>query len=74
MAQMNGVTQQNASAAEELSATAEEMKGQAENLKELMAQFTVAGSGVVVARPVKAGRASKNKPIAADLTKDFERF
>jgi methyl-accepting chemotaxis protein len=43
MGQLSQITQQNASASEELAATAEEMSGQAGNLKELMAFFTVAG-------------------------------
>ena len=43
MSQLSQITQQNASASEELAATAEEMSGQAINLKELMAFFTLAG-------------------------------
>ncbi|MDD5249758.1 MAG: methyl-accepting chemotaxis protein [Rhodocyclaceae bacterium] len=43
MVQLNTITQQNASASEELAATAEEMSGQAGNLQQLMAFFTIAG-------------------------------
>ncbi|UOA09799.1 methyl-accepting chemotaxis protein [Methylobacter sp. S3L5C] len=45
MDQLNKITQQNASASEELAATSEEMSGQAMQLQELMAFFTVADSG-----------------------------
>ncbi|HEX8964014.1 MAG TPA: methyl-accepting chemotaxis protein [Rhodocyclaceae bacterium] len=41
MGQLNTITQQNASASEELAATAEEMSGQAANLQQLMAFFTI---------------------------------
>ena len=43
MAQMNKVTQQNASSSEELAATAEEMSGQSATLQDLMSFFTVPG-------------------------------
>ncbi len=43
MSQLNQITQQNASASEELAATSEEMSGQAIQLQELMAFFTVSG-------------------------------
>jgi methyl-accepting chemotaxis protein len=43
MAQLNQITQQNATSSEELAATAEEMSGQASNLQELMGFFTIAG-------------------------------
>ncbi|MBS0544981.1 MAG: hypothetical protein JSR40_14730, partial [Proteobacteria bacterium] len=46
---LNKATQQNASASEELAATAEELGGQAGQLQELMGFFTVAG-GVDAAR------------------------
>ena len=42
MEQLNKITQQNASSSEELAATSEEMSGQAMELQELMAFFTVA--------------------------------
>jgi methyl-accepting chemotaxis protein len=41
MAQVDQVTQQNASASEELAATAEELRQQAENLERLLAFFKV---------------------------------
>jgi len=41
MNQMNQITQQNASASEELAATAEEMTSQAEQLRELMGFFNI---------------------------------
>ncbi|MGY0194156.1 methyl-accepting chemotaxis protein [Leptothrix sp. BB-4] len=60
MEHVNGSTQQNASAAEELSATAEELSAQATQLQELMAFFrlqsdAMAQAGVAPA-PVKARR------------------
>jgi methyl-accepting chemotaxis protein len=45
MEHVNGSTQQNASAAEELSATAEELSAQAAQLQELMAFFQLAAQG-----------------------------
>ncbi|GGL07432.1 methyl-accepting chemotaxis protein [Mangrovihabitans endophyticus] len=45
MGQMNKTTQQNASASEELAATAEEMTGQTAQLQQMMRFFTVNGSG-----------------------------
>jgi methyl-accepting chemotaxis protein len=45
MSQLSQITQQNASASEELAATAEEMSGQAVNLQDLMAFFTLSGEG-----------------------------
>ncbi|WP_262964630.1 methyl-accepting chemotaxis protein [Methylobacter psychrophilus] len=45
MDQLNQITQQNASSSEELAATSEEMSGQAMQLQELMAFFTVADNG-----------------------------
>lgn len=44
MAQLNQITQQNASAAEELAATAEELSSQAMGLQQLMATFSVSGT------------------------------
>ena len=87
MGQLNKATQQNASASEELAATAEEMGGQAGQLQEMMAFFTVADQGggrgggatraarpaaVQTPRPVTA----KAPPVAgADAEQnDFERF
>jgi methyl-accepting chemotaxis protein len=50
MTQLNQITQQNASGAEELASTAEEMSGQAEQLQELMGFFKVSGASDVQAR------------------------
>ncbi len=63
MGQLNQITQQNASASEELAATAEEMTGQANGLQELMSFFKVAGqesrsaANLAKAKPRPAGKA-----------------
>ncbi len=63
MAQMNQITQQNASASEELAATAEEMSGQAEQLQQLVAFFKVnVQSGASIQRPH-----SRSKPQARTM-------
>ncbi|EGW22882.1 HAMP domain-containing methyl-accepting chemotaxis protein [Methylobacter tundripaludum] len=49
MDQLNQITQQNASSSEELAATSEEMSGQAAQLQELIAFFTVSGGGATSA-------------------------
>jgi len=49
--QLNQTTQQNASASEELAATAEEMSGQAEQLQHTMSFFKLeTGTGIAVPR------------------------
>ena len=58
MSQLNQITQQNASASEELAATAEEMSGQATQLQSLMAFFKVGGA-TGSARAEDASAASK---------------
>ncbi len=62
MGQLSQLTQQNASASEELAATAEEMSGQAGNLQELMAFFTLAGGrdsrGTAIARQASKPKAA----------------
>ena len=58
MSQLSQITQQNASSSEELAATAEEMSGQAGNLQDLMAFFTLAGSQ-------DKGRQTATHPVAA---------
>jgi methyl-accepting chemotaxis protein len=55
MGTVDQVTQRNASAAEQLSATAEEMAGQAESLQNLMAGFTIPDHAGV-SRRLPAGR------------------
>ncbi|MGZ5008637.1 MAG: HAMP domain-containing methyl-accepting chemotaxis protein, partial [Methylobacter sp.] len=66
MDQLNQITQQNASSSEELAATSEEMSGQAAQLQELMAFFTVndGESPVAVKSKVKAFKAVKKKVVA----------
>jgi len=54
--QLSQITQQNASASEELAATAEEMSGQANTLQELMGFFTIAGQA--------KGRPDTHRPSA----------
>ena len=63
MSQLSQITQQNASASEELAATAEEMSGQAINLQELMAFFTIAGEGKR-GRPLEVKAATGGKTPA----------
>ncbi|MCK9388446.1 MAG: methyl-accepting chemotaxis protein [Sulfuritalea sp.] len=74
MSQLSQITQQNASSSEELAATAEEMSGQADNLQELMAFFTIAGSQnkgrqaathPVAAKPKTSGATTGKTPTAA---------
>jgi len=68
MSQLSQITQQNASASEELAATAEEMSGQAVNLQELMAFFTVSG-GARQARRVEVKHATVSKAPAVRSAK-----
>ena len=44
MGQLNQITQQNATSAEELAATSEEMSGQAQGLQQLIAFFRIDGA------------------------------
>jgi methyl-accepting chemotaxis protein len=89
MSQLSQITQQNASASEELAATAEEMSGQATNLQDLMAFFTVAGGSkhsrhaevkhvaatkAPVARQAKSTVKKTGSSPAADSEVDFTRF
>jgi len=65
MDQLNQITQQNASSSEELAATAEEMSGQAAQLQELMAFFTLAGvAGTRQPAKAAAFKVAVNKPSA----------
>ncbi|MBS1162086.1 MAG: methyl-accepting chemotaxis protein [Proteobacteria bacterium] len=68
MSQLSQITQQNASASEELAATAEEMSGQAVNLQELMAFFTVS-SGAGQVRRVEVKHATVTKAPAVRSAK-----
>jgi methyl-accepting chemotaxis protein len=66
LAQVDQVTQRNASSAEELSSTAEEMSSQAEALDELIAFFRLAAERVVTAPAAPAprrGRAEERAPL-----------
>jgi methyl-accepting chemotaxis protein len=89
MSQLSQITQQNASASEELAATAEEMSGQAVNLQELMAFFTLSGGSKraptieakpVVSAKIQPGRQSlgiakkKGNGALSDSEADFTRF
>ncbi len=71
MAQVDQVTQRNASAAEELSSTAEEMASQAEALQELISFFRIASRDGRPARELPAPRPrpqapGRPAPLAAD--------
>jgi methyl-accepting chemotaxis protein len=74
---LNQITQQNASSSEELAATSEEMSGQAAQLQELIAYFTVAGgaaSASFKAKPsskpvVKKTAAAKRAPNEAEFVR-----
>jgi len=59
---LNQITQQNASSSEELAATSEEMSGQAAQLQELIAFFTVSDGGA-------ASTAFKAKPVKPAVKK-----
>jgi len=74
MDQLNRITQQNASSSEELAATSEEMSGQAMQLQELIAFFTVsdggAASAAFKAKPaVKKAAAIKRAPNEAEFVR-----
>ncbi|MDP1771133.1 MAG: methyl-accepting chemotaxis protein [Methylobacter sp.] len=77
MDQLNQITQQNASSSEQLAATSEEMSGQAAQLQELMAFFTVAGSAPSEASNAKTSRPALSKAAApkyASNEAEFVRF
>ncbi|MDO9141415.1 MAG: methyl-accepting chemotaxis protein [Methylobacter sp.] len=67
MDQLNQITQQNASSSEQLAATSEEMSGQAAQLQDLIAFFTVAGfSGSASASPkAKSAKPAVKKTVEA---------
>jgi methyl-accepting chemotaxis protein len=54
MNQMNQITQQNASASEELAATAEEMTGQTEQMQNLMSFFKIDAISTSSSTPTKS--------------------
>jgi len=83
MSLLDQITQQNASAAEELSATAEELAGQAKTLRQRMEIFTLAGRGGEKRASMHheeldddpARTAAAYRPTPAELAQfDFERF
>ena len=65
MSQLNQITQHNASASEELAATAEEMSSQAEALQQAMSFFTVAG--IERAQGGKGGRQGEKATAAGSM-------
>jgi methyl-accepting chemotaxis protein len=66
MGQLNQITQQNASASEELAATAEEMSGQANNLQQLMSFFNL-GNGHQATRTAAARQGAGGAAPAAPV-------
>jgi methyl-accepting chemotaxis protein len=81
MAQLDRVTQQNASASEELSSMAEELTGQAQDLQKLVQFFKVADTGLdsgIERAPSKRtdsmiARSRTSRPSPVD-EKKFDRF
>ena len=65
MAQVDTVTQRNASASEELSSTAEELSAQAEALRQLVEFFKVEGAAAPVLPGSGAWRPSAPRAVAA---------
>jgi len=77
MDQLNQITQQNASSSEQLAATSEEMSGQAAQLQELIAFFTVSGGAVsasLKAKPVARQALNKTAARRAPNEAEFVRF
>ena len=70
MNQLNQITQQNASASEELAATSEEMSGQAMQLQEMMEFFTVSGHK----SPVSKHPSSKTTVKKAAMDHHYDEF
>jgi methyl-accepting chemotaxis protein len=71
MAQLNQITQQNASSSEELAATSEEMNGQAQALQQLIGFFKVAGGDAQPVRAPTRKPASGPYPAAHQLAHAF---
>jgi methyl-accepting chemotaxis protein len=81
MGQLNKATQQNASASEELAATAEEVGGQASQLQQLMGFFTVEQARQrATSAPSRSGGEPRARGTAARAAavafneSDFEKF
>jgi len=65
MEQLSKATQQNASASEELAATSEELSGQAQQLQEAVAFFTLGGEAAPAKKVMSESTRSKNRrPVA----------
>ena len=69
---LNQITQQNASSSEELASTSEEMSGQAAQLQELIAFFTVAGFSGAASFKVKPVKPAVKKPAARRAPNEAE--
>jgi methyl-accepting chemotaxis protein len=78
MDQLNQITQQNASSSEELAATSEEMSGQAAQLQELIAFFTVADTAGALSKApnvkpfkpaIRKALTAKHSPNEAEFVK-----
>lgn len=83
MNQLNQITQQNASASEELAATAEEMSGQAIQMQELMGFFNLTGNAMpqsdmahkaVVSGKTKSTRSGRADKVTTLDEADFVKF
>ncbi|MGZ8180507.1 MAG: methyl-accepting chemotaxis protein, partial [Methylobacter sp.] len=74
MDQLNKITQQNASSSEQLAATSEEMSGQAVQLQELMAFFTVAGIAGSAASTAKSSKPAVKKTLTAKRVSNEAEF
>lgn len=69
MGQVDGVTQRNASSAEELSSTAEELASQSEELQQLMSFFHVSGG-----KQAETGPKHKSKEASARIPESKSQF
>ncbi len=74
MDQLNQITQQNASSSEQLAATSEEMSGQAMQLQELMAFFTVGDNRVSSASKAKYSKPALKKTVAVNQAPNEAEF
>jgi len=79
ISQLNQTTQQNASSTEELSATADEMNGQAQQLRDIMAYFTVAEpraprNAAAAPKTVVQGQFAREPRIVGMDESQFKRF
>jgi len=72
MGQLNQITQQNASASEELAATAEEMSGQTQQLQSVMTFFKLDNSGGAASAQVYANPVASRKQKAPAQAASFK--